>query len=91
MFDLTIEVPVPLVLFITTLTLAYSGFVLGREPKDKQHWLLIGFLELGLAFACFMIMPLMSDQLAPTGILIFVILSFAVAAAASVLLIRRPV
>lgn len=53
MLNLTIAVPVPLVLFITVLALATIGFVRTKETDTRMAWVTIGFCEVILALICF--------------------------------------
>lgn len=53
MLNLTVAVPVPLVLFICVLALAIIGFVRTKETTTRMAWVTIGFGEVILALICF--------------------------------------
>lgn len=53
MLNLTVAVPLPLVVFSITLALATIGFVRTKDVTTRMLWLIIGFVELLLALICF--------------------------------------
>ena len=89
MSDLTITLPLPIVLFIINIALALSGYLLGREPRDKEFWIVMGFIELGYAFLCLLIVPLIDFQFVYWGTVAFVLGSLGISCFASLSLTRR--
>ncbi len=53
MLNLTVAVPVPLVLFICVLALATIGYVRTKETTTRMVWVAIGYCEVMLALVCF--------------------------------------
>lgn len=57
MLDLTVAVPVPLALFILTLTLFVIGFIRTKQKDIQTFWIVLGFCEINLAFILFVGIP----------------------------------
>lgn len=92
MLDLTVAVPIPLVLFILVLALSWCGFIKTENQPSRRFWIILGFSELMLAFICFVAIPQVSyyysivDLITPIA---FSLISMGAALTASLFLMKK--
>lgn len=92
MLNQTIALPLPLVLFMLVLALAWRGFQISNTFPTRRFWILLGFGEISLSLICFVAIPqLLWLTLAGESVvsIVFSIISLGVALTACLFLVRE--